>query len=70
MSDNPDFVAIAKAFEIDAQTITQESEVVAALQKMTESKGAYLLHVRINIFENVWPLVPPEKANHEMIDRV
>ena len=70
LSDNPDFVAIAKAFEIEAQTITRESEVQAALKKMTESEGAYLLHVRINIFENVWPLVPPEKANHEMIDRV
>jgi acetolactate synthase-1/2/3 large subunit len=70
LSDNPDFVAIANAFDIRSETISQMSQVSQALERMIDHKGAYLLHVRIKTLENVWPLVPPEKANHEMIDQV
>jgi len=35
---------------------------------MLNHQGAYLLHVRINEAEGVWPLVPPNTANHDMLE--
>ena len=70
LSDNPDFVALAKAFDITAESIDQKDQVADAIKRMLASDKAYLLHVSIDAFENVWPLVPPETANHKMIHTV
>ncbi len=70
LTDNPDFVAIAKAFDIEARCITQQSEVLSALDEMLKSDGAYLLHVRIHEADNVWPLVPPGASNADMMESV
>ncbi len=70
LTDNPDFVMLAKAFDIEARTITQQSEVLGALDEMLHSDGAYLLHVRINEADNVWPLVPPGASNADMMESV
>ena len=69
LSDNPDFLMLAKAFEIPGETITKKSEINSALDNMFNSSGAYLLHVRIDELENVWPLVPPGAANENMLDK-
>ncbi|PJC85150.1 acetolactate synthase 2 catalytic subunit [Vibrio sp. HA2012] len=68
LDDNPDFVALAAAFGIPGKTITTKDEVESALKEMLESKTAYLLHVAISEEENVWPLVPPGAANHDMLE--
>ncbi|WP_024871934.1 acetolactate synthase 2 catalytic subunit [Tolumonas lignilytica] len=68
LSDNPDFVRLASAFDIAGETITRKDEVPAAIARMLECKGAYLLHVSISAEENVWPLVPPGAANHDMME--
>jgi acetolactate synthase-1/2/3 large subunit len=68
LDDNPDFVALAAAFGIPGKTITTKEEVEPALQEMLESETAYLLHVAISEEENVWPLVPPGAANHDMLE--
>ncbi|MBE9548540.1 MAG: acetolactate synthase 2 catalytic subunit [Proteobacteria bacterium] len=68
LSDNPDFVALAAAFEIKSQRITKKSEVEAALTEMMSHQGPYLLQISIDEYHNVWPLVPPDTANHEMIE--
>lgn len=68
LSDNPDFVGLANAFDIPGQTISLQSEVEAGLKRMLNAKGPYLLHVRINENQNVWPLVPPNTANQEMLE--
>jgi len=69
LDDNPDFAALATAFNLKAKTISLKTEVNDALDEMLAHKGAYLLHVKINALENVWPLVPPETANDKMIDK-
>ena len=69
LSDNPNFLMLAKAFEIPGETITKKSEINSALDNMFNSSGAYLLHVRIDELENVWPLVPPGAANENMLDK-
>jgi len=70
LTDNPDFVTLASAFNIEARTITEQDEVETALDEMINSKGAYLLHVRINEADNVWPLVPPGASNADMMEKV
>ncbi len=68
LDDNPDFVALAAAFGFPGKTITKKEEVEPALKEMLASKTAYLLHVMISEEENVWPLVPPGAANHDMLE--
>ncbi|HDX8346195.1 TPA: acetolactate synthase 2 catalytic subunit [Aeromonas dhakensis] len=69
LSDNPDFVALAAAFGIPGETITCKEEVAPALDRLLAHDGAYLLHVAISEEENVWPLVPPGVANHQMMEQ-
>lgn len=68
LSDNPDFVMLASAFDIKAKQITQKSEVSAAIEEMLDHDGPYLLQVKIDAKENVWPLVPPNTANDKMME--
>ncbi|WP_095210114.1 thiamine pyrophosphate-dependent enzyme [Endozoicomonas ascidiicola] len=68
LSDNPDFVTLASAFGIPGRTITHRDDVQPALEEMLAAPGSWLLHVRIDAMENVWPLVPPGAANHEMLE--
>ena len=68
LSDNPDFVALAKAFGIPAVRIDSRSQQDEAIRLLLESEGPLLLHVVIDPKENVWPLVAPGKANDDMME--
>ncbi len=68
LSDNPDFVMLAKAFDIKAVTISKKEQVQSAVEEMLAHEGPYLLHVQIDALDNVWPLVPPETANEAMLE--
>lgn len=70
LSDNPDFVQLASAFDIPGRTIFSSDEVEEALTEMLAAKGAYLLHVAIDDAFNVWPLVPPGASNSDMMDEM
>ena len=69
LDDNPDFAAVAKAFQIDAFTVTTRDEVDAGIDKLLAAKGPILMHVKIDTAENVWPLVPPGRSNADMMER-
>jgi len=69
LSDNPDFVMLATAFNIKAQEITRKDQVTAAIEEMIDHDGPYLLQVKIDAQENVWPLVPPNTANDQMMEK-
>lgn len=68
LTDNPDFVTLASAFGIQARTITRDDEIESGLNELLNSKGSFLLHVRIDAEQNVWPLVPPGAANQHMME--
>ncbi|PKF61255.1 acetolactate synthase 2 catalytic subunit [Psychromonas sp. psych-6C06] len=68
LTDNPDFVTLASAFDIPGETIVVKSQLQDALSRMLDSQGPYLLHVSISEEENVWPLVPPGAANDKMME--
>ena len=69
LSDNPDFAEVAHAFGIEAFTIDHRSQVNDAIRRLLATDGPILCHVRINPRENVWPLVPPNSSNVQMIER-
>ncbi|AWK14847.1 acetolactate synthase 2 catalytic subunit [Candidatus Fukatsuia symbiotica] len=70
LSDNPDFITLASAFDIPGQCITRKDQVEAALATLFASEGPYLLQVCIDEHENVWPLVPPGACNATMMEDV
>jgi acetolactate synthase-1/2/3 large subunit len=55
---NPDFVAIAKGYSVNALKITERHELDAALDTMLSSTGSFLLEVVVAKEENVFPMVP------------
>ncbi|ODP97305.1 acetolactate synthase 2 catalytic subunit [Salinivibrio sp. SS3] len=69
LSDNPDFLTLARAFDIPGHSIQRKDEVEDALNTLMAHQGPYLLHVAIDEMENVWPLVPPGAANQQMMEQ-
>ncbi len=70
LDDNPDFLMLARAFDIPGESIEKGGEVNAALDRLLNAEGPYLLHVCIHENENVWPLVPPGAKNDEMLEDI
>jgi len=68
LSDNPDFVKVAEAFGLTAFAVERREDVDAGLKRLLATDGPVLMHVKIDSTENVWPLVPPGAANHDMMD--
>ena len=55
---NPDFVTIAKGYQIEAKRVTKREELAAAVEEMMTSKEAYFLEVCVEKEDNVFPMVP------------
>ena len=68
LSDNPDFAEVARAFGMQALYLDKAADVDAALQALLDAPGPALLHVAIDTAANVWPLVPPNHNNAQMLD--
>ncbi len=68
LSDNPDFAALAEAFGIPALHLDRAADCTAALTALLDTPGPALLHVRIEREANVWPLVPPNHNNAQMLE--
>ncbi len=68
LSDNPDFAAVAAAFGIRSLRVGHADGVERALRELLETPGPALLHVTIDRAANVWPLVPPNRNNAQMLD--
>lgn len=55
---NPDFVAIAKGYHIDAKRVTQREELADAVSEMMASEEAFFLEVCVEKEDNVFPMIP------------
>ena len=55
---NPDFVAIAKGFYLDALRVESREDLKTGLEKMIQSPKAFLLEIMVEKEENVFPMVP------------
>ena len=55
---NPDFVAIAKGYHIQARRVSEREELGSAIEEMMKSQDAYFLEVCVEKEDNVFPMVP------------
>ena len=55
---SPDFVALAKAYYIEGNSVDDRAQLKTALKTMLEHKGSYLLEVFTGKENNVFPMVP------------
>ncbi|HEY5689135.1 MAG TPA: biosynthetic-type acetolactate synthase large subunit [Yeosuana sp.] len=55
---NPDFVAIAKGYYIEAKRVKKREELAEAVKEMIASKEAYFLEVCVEKEDNVFPMIP------------
>ena len=55
---NPDFVAIAKGYFIEAQKVTKREDLKDAVAKMINTDGPYFLEVCVEKEDNVFPMIP------------
>jgi len=65
----PDFAKVAQAYGISGLTVTEKPQVVPAIEQAMEVDGPVLIDFRIVQEENVYPMVAPGSAIHEMIRR-
>lgn len=64
---NPNFAAIAAGFGIPSADLTGEVKPEQALGRLLSVDGPCLINIPIGFENNVFPMVPPECANREMI---
>ena len=64
----PDFVALAKAFGIEAARVDKKDDVGMALARAMDQGGPYLIDFRVAPEENVYPMVPPGASLAETIE--
>lgn len=55
---NPDFVKIADGYGIAANRVSDRADLQDALQNMYDHDGPYFLEVKVEMEENVFPMVP------------
>ncbi|WP_034062396.1 biosynthetic-type acetolactate synthase large subunit [Lacinutrix jangbogonensis] len=63
---NPDFVAIAKGYYIDAKKVTTRTGLKAAVEEMIASDGPYFLEIRVEKEGNVFPMIPTGASVSDM----
>lgn len=54
---SPDFVALSKAYSIEAAKIETRQDLKEGLLKMINHKGSYLLEIMVAKEENVFPMM-------------
>ena len=63
---NPDFVAVAKGFFVDAKKVEERKDLDKALDEMLDSKNPYVLEVKVEREDNIFPMVPTGASVEEI----
>jgi acetolactate synthase-1/2/3 large subunit len=63
---NPDFIMVAKGFGIEGRTISKREELDEAITDLIARKGPFLLEVKVEKEDNVFPMVPAGGTVSEM----
>jgi len=64
---NPNFIKIAEGFGVAGSEVVEPEELESGIEKMLKHKGAYLLHVRVEKEENIFPMISSGKAVDEIV---
>jgi len=65
----PDFAALANAFGIRGERITQRGDVLPTIRSARECSETVLIDFRVEQEDSVYPMVPAGASLHEMIRR-
>ena len=65
--ENPDFVAIAKAYGIASRAVEKREELADAIAEMLNHDGAYVLVANVETCGMVYPMVPAGGSVTNMI---
>jgi acetolactate synthase I/II/III large subunit len=68
LSDNPDFVMIARACGVPGRIVENVEELDEALHDLFADDKPMLLHCACYPHENVWPMIPAGAALDELIE--
>jgi acetolactate synthase-1/2/3 large subunit len=63
---NPDFVALAGAYGIQARSVTRREELSQAVGTMLAAEGPFLVEVAIGREANILPMVEPGASVSEV----
>jgi acetolactate synthase-1/2/3 large subunit len=63
----PDYITVAKGFNVPGERVIFRKDLRAAMQRMLDSKEAYLLDVIVPYTEHVLPFIPAGRSVAEMI---
>lgn len=64
---NPDFLAIAKAYNIDGMMVEKRQDLKKGIDTMLGHDGSFLLCVAIDPEDMVFPMIAPGKAVDEIL---
>jgi acetolactate synthase-1/2/3 large subunit len=64
---NPDFIKIAEGFGVPGKTIDDPDDLKNAIAEMLAHEGPFLLHIKVEQEENVFPMVPSGCAVDEIV---
>jgi acetolactate synthase-1/2/3 large subunit len=65
----PDFVAIARGFGWQAETVVEKGSLEAALRRLIDAEGPALLDVQVPYQEHVLPMIPSGGTVRDLIKR-
>ena len=63
----PDFVTIAKGYEIPGREVWSEEELPDAIREMLEAKGPFILDCHTFYHDHVLPMIPPGKTYKDIL---
>jgi len=63
---NPDFIMIAKAYNIPGIKVSKREDLNSSLKEMLASKGPFILEITIEKEGNVFPMVEPGSSVSEV----
>jgi acetolactate synthase-1/2/3 large subunit len=64
---SPDFVQLAKAYNIDGRHVSERDKLRESLKEMLDHPSSFLLEVAVIHEDNVFPMVPQGKGVAEIV---
>ncbi|HEX3550997.1 MAG TPA: biosynthetic-type acetolactate synthase large subunit [Candidatus Elarobacter sp.] len=68
LADNPDFVAIARAYGIESFGLCSPEGADETIARFIAARGPALLHCACHPTENVWPMIPAGMSVDELME--
>lgn len=64
---SPDIEKLAPAYKMDGRSISKREELEEAIETFLNAKGSYILEVKVEKEDNVFPMVPAGAGIDEVL---